>query len=135
MSLATSLRSFLRSMADQPIDQIAQQHIPENYNPANGFIFYARRSTQTARTFAQATVLPEQQYFDLEIYHPDLSVAEATADRIQMHDAYCGAFGAGTVQAFFVDTQSDDYVPQVNFDDEQHMSSAFLSIEVRSYTE
>lgn len=135
MSVAKELRSFLMGIDDMPIAQVAQQHIPESYKIENGVIWFSRRGAQTARTFEQSTRVPAEVYFDVEIYHPSPDTAEIAGDLIQSFDAYHGAMGDGWVGAFLVDLQGDDYVPQNAFDDGLHLSSVFLSIEVRNYTE
>lgn len=135
MSVATSLRSFLVAMPGSTIAQVAQQHIPEGYNPDAGFIWFARRGTESNRTFSQSVGPPEQQFFDIEIYDFDITKVESVADLLQGYDGYRGTFGAGEIQGLFIDTQSDDYEPRVLMTDTENMSSSFLSLEVRSYKE
>jgi hypothetical protein len=135
MSLAKSFRSFVMSLDDMQIAQVAQQHIPETYRPAIGMVWFARRGGSHSRTFEQASGVPGEVYLDVEIYHPDLDVTEQTSDLFLGLDCYHGEMGDGWVGGMFVDHQGDDYVPQVNFDDNLHLSSVFLSFEIRNYTE
>lgn len=134
MSLAKSLRTFLQSIS--PIAQVAQQNIPANYKVADGFIWFARRATQPARTMQRGEVsTPDQQFFDVEIYHKSIDAVEEAADALQAFDTHRGEFGSGKIQALFVESQSDDYVPRVDMTDTENLSSAFLSLEIRSYKE
>lgn len=135
MSLAKSLRSFLVAMPGMTIVQVAQQHIPANYNPIAGFIWFDRKTTEHVRTMERTGGGAEQQFFDVEIYHPKLDRVEEAADLLQSFDCYRGEFGAGEIQGLFIQSQSDDYVPRVQMTDTEHLSSSFLSLEVRSYQE
>lgn len=135
MSVAKSLRTFLINIPGHSFTQVAHRTTPSTYNPANGYIWFARRDTRTAVTMERSAGPPDMQFFDIEIYHPDPDAVDAMADLIQTYDCYRGAFGQGVVQGLFVSNQSDDYVPQVDMTDTEHLSSSFLSIEVRSYRE
>lgn len=135
MSVAKSLRAFLVSIDGHSFGQIYQQSVPENVNIANGFVWYARRNTTPLRTLDRAVGPNEQQFFDIEIYHENIDNTESFADLLQTYDGYRGSFGSGTIQGMFVDGQTDDYVPQVDMTATQHLSSSFLSIEIRSYRE
>ncbi len=135
MSLAKSIRTWLIAMPGHSFGQIAQQKIPPNFDEKLGFICYARRNTSPARTMARESGANDQQFFDVEIYHQDPDKVEEMADLLQSYDRYRGAFGTGNIQALFVDGQTDDYVPLVDNTDTEHLMSAFLSFEIRSYRE
>jgi hypothetical protein len=135
MSVAKSLRAFLVAIPGHSFGQIYQQSVPENVNIASGFIWYARRNTTPLRTLDRASGPNEQQFFDIEIYHENIDNTESFADLLQTYDGYRGSFGSGKIQGMFVDGQTDDYVPQVDMTATQHLSSSFLSIEIRSYRE
>jgi hypothetical protein len=134
MSVATELRQFMIDQSGITIGQICQGFIPESNKRANGFIYFNRSGTEQLRTFERDANGPYYNFFDVEIYHEDIETVEAVADAIQDLDCYTGDFGAGHTQAFFVENQTDDYVPQVEFTDEERLESSFLSIEIRGYT-
>lgn len=134
MSCATDLRTFLIDMASPQITQCEQGHIDERTILQNGVVWFGRSSTSNNKTMAQASQIADEQFFDIEIYHPDPDVIETIADRLAALDCYRGAMGTGQVQGFYVETQSDDYLPRVQFTDSVALESAFISIEVRSYT-
>lgn len=135
MSLAKSVRKFLIDIPGHSFGQVAHKVVPANYIVANGYIWFARRDTRTAITMERTAGPPDMQFFDIEIYHPNPDTVDEMADLIQSYDCYRGVFGTGRIQGLFVSNQSDDYVPQVDMTDTQHLSSSFLSIEVRSYRE
>jgi hypothetical protein len=135
MSLAKSLRSFLIAIPGHSFGQIAQQKIPQHFDPKLGYICYARRNTTPLRTLDLNQGTNEQQFFDVEIYHQNPDSVEVMAELLQTYDCYRGEFGEGTIQALFVDGQTDDYVPLVEMTDTENMMSAFLSFEIRSYRE
>jgi hypothetical protein len=136
VSSATSLRSFLNDLGG-PITQIAQEKIPESFNSDAGMIWFARRGIDPARTMEQSEsgIEPTEQFFDIEVYHPDLDVVEAVTLLIHHQDCYRGDFGSGEVQGVFVSDQTDDYVQQVDTTDKENLSAAFISLEIRSYRE
>lgn len=146
MSVAASFRKFLQQFppAAQPITQIAQQRIPVSYNPNTGFIWFSMRGTNNERTLDPVVLdgdgvpikqLPDELFFDIEIYHPDITVTEKVANLLHGFDTYGGSFGDGTIGAMFVENQSDDYVAQIDVDDSVDLDYSFLSIEIRLYKE
>lgn len=131
-SVAVNLRSFLLGIDGFPFDQISQDFIPEGVDPQDGYIYYGRRATDHARTFDKDGE-PDSVFFDIEIYHSDPGEVEAAADKIQSEDCYHGNFGDGFVSGFFAETQTDDYMPRVQFTDEVAFHAAFLSVEIRNH--
>lgn len=147
MSVVASFRKFIKSFpsAAQPIAQVAQQRVPESYDPDNGFIWFTLRGTNTEKTLNPVeldgdnlpvnTNLPDELLFDVEIYHPDIGVVEMVANLLHRFDTYGGAFGDGTIGVMFVEDQNDDYVPQVQVDEDVDLSFAYLRVEIRLYKE
>lgn len=135
MSLAKSLRTFLTNLEGHSFTQVFQEIVPESANQSIGYVWFARRATEKALTMEMTTGGPERQFFDVEIYHPDIDAVEGMSDLLHDMTCYRGDFGTGKVQGFFVSDQADDYVPQVAMTDTEKLSSSFLSIEVRSYRE
>jgi hypothetical protein len=138
MSISKDLRRFIADQItaaalDPAITQIAEGQNSELSNPDDGMIWFERQTTAHARTLGQAAGPPDEQTFDIEIYHPDPDVTESHADALQSLDGYRGPFGDGSVQAFFCETQGNDYLPRVRFSDDLALEGAFLVIEVRLY--
>ena len=78
--------------------------------------------------------MPEEQNFDIEIYHFDPEVVESNANALHLLDGYRGNFGDGSVQQILVDDQNDDYQPRVDFGDDLFFQVAFIRVEVRLYS-
>jgi hypothetical protein len=135
MSLATSLRTFLRDMEGHDFVQVYQEKVPQGANSNIGYVWFNRRSTTKALTMERTIGGPDGEFFDIEVYHPDINKVEQFSNVLHDMTCYRGAFGDGTIQGLFVTDQTDDYVPQVSMTDTEKLSTAFLSIEVRSYRE
>lgn len=145
MSVQESFRKFLLAIpeAAMPIRQIAQLRIPERYAPSAGYLWYALQNSATNRTFdpvvmtdgVPAAKLPDELFFDVEIYHPDPAVVETVSNLLHSLDGYHGPFGDGRIGALFVENQSDDYLPQVAFDEDAELDYSFLNLEIRLYRE
>ena len=132
MSIAEDLRAFILSIDQWPIDQVHQAFVPELSDESEGFVYFARRGTTHERTMTPDGG-PDAEQFDIEIYHPSIDIAESASDLIHAKDCYSGDFNGSHIGAFFVETQTDDYVPRVQFTDDQALHACFLSIEVRGY--
>ncbi|MEM0926111.1 MAG: hypothetical protein AAGJ83_08750 [Planctomycetota bacterium] len=146
MSVQESFRTFLLSYdaSDQPIRQVSQLRVPESYDNKLGYIWYGMQNTVHNRTLHSVTAaegvappprLPDELFFDVEIYHGDPAVVETVANLLHSLDCYQGIFGEGTIGALFVDNQSDDYLPQVAFDQDLDLYDTFLHTEIRLYRE
>lgn len=134
MTLATDLRAFLLAIPEFPIDQVHQAYVPEQSDAAQGFVYFARRGSAHLRTTDGVGNPADEHSFDIEIYHSSIDTAEAAADLIQQQDCFHGSgFGDGSCGAFLVDSQTDDYVPRVQFTDDVAFHAAYLSVEVRGY--
>lgn len=135
MSVAEDLRTFLLTISGFDTPHISQAFVPTGVSFSDGFVYYARRGTGRNRTFDGLGTLPEEQYFDIEIYANSIDTAEALADALQAKDSWNGDFAANFVGAFFVDNQVDDYIQRAEFTDDYPAHAVFLSVEVHGYEE
>lgn len=133
MSVTKDLRRFL--IADNAITikkiEEGKSHVEAD---EDGFIVIAIQDTERARLLTKSDGSPETVIFDVEIYHEDPDTVESCVNAIHALDMHNGDFGNGHVQAIFVDNQSNEYVPRVQFEEEPSFDFAFVRLEVRGYS-
>ena len=132
MSVAKDLRAWL--IANNPhITQVTQDFVPSQVNVKQGVIWFGRTNTNNNDTMTANGRIPDEQSFDIEIYHPSPQFVEEVADAFTVLSPYRGTFGSGFVQALFIGSQTDEYIQKVSFTDAENLFSAFIELDIRLY--
>jgi len=114
MSFGSDMRQFLLGRTDiaQLIGTRAHQnHVPAGYGGT--YLWFARSGHAAADTLDMAAGDdPFETTWDVECISSAPDEAMDLAELVLGLHGYRGAFGEGTVQGIFVETQTDGYVPQ-----------------------
>lgn len=127
MSLASDFRAFLLAqpaIADLVGDSVHVNSVPEHVEAPYIWLRRARIAHERSLDQAQGEQ-PHEEGWDLEAITDDPSEIDALADAVLGIDSARGAFGYGTIQGLFIESQADDYVPRGLYSDEGLDVAAF----------
>lgn len=119
-NLGTNLRSFLLSQTELAAIvglRIHQDHVPQSKVDTDGYfrpyIWFGRSGVGREECLSpELGAPPDIEFFDLECIAPSMPMADEIADQVTALDGYKGEFGEQSIQAIFVEDQSDEYVPR-----------------------
>ena len=122
--------------------RIAQNNMRQEWATDGTYIIYFHRGTDGEHTTdSPPGEEPFRQFFDLEVYGPDIAAVDELAETLKSgkgnftgYNLYRGQFGQGAVQGIFVTDHNDDYQPRTTMHDEG-LHAAFLDIQIAGYTE
>lgn len=137
-NLSVNFRKFLlaqSSLARKVAARIHQDHIPQSSSAP--YVYFSRQNAEFLTCLdSEVGEQPHAQSFAIECIGRDIGDAQELGDEIRAINNYKGTFGDTSVQAVFVEDQSDDYEPRVlSGDDGAFSCNLRVTIYPREFTD